>query len=528
MHGDETPDAYLNCAQDYANALVTISEPVKDKDLVMLVFSGLYKEYNGLKTIITAHQSPTAFSKLHALLSDHDYMLGKTHAPVKSITSSFAANYAVGSPSMPKAHQALFLELTAQLNTRANSHVTPDLEAIDNSEAYYGDDALHLGNGNNKGTIDNIIFQLGSIFALKDLGPLNYFLGIEIVPHVSGILLSQKKYILELLQSAVKYQQVVGSLQYVTLSRPDIAFAINKVILILLLKLSQMLTGLEIQMIDGLWGFAIYLGSNLISWTAHKQRTILRSSTKAEYKALADTIAEITWLQALFNKLGIRSFSTPILGCDNHAATYLSDNPIFQARTKYIEIDYHFVREKVAQGDLQVQYISTHDQIADIFTKPLPTPIFLFLRSKLQRKYVVENFEMAHMVTCNPCRTPIDMKSKLGVDVDPVCLHVHDPQEPYFSTLKQILRLLSWSSKWQSTLSRSIAEAKYPGVANVVAETCWLRNLLRELHTPLSSSTLVYCDNVSVVYLSYNPAQHQRTKHIKIDIYFVRDLVAVD
>nr|GEZ55554.1 hypothetical protein [Tanacetum cinerariifolium] len=58
--------------------------------------------------------------------------------------------------------------------------------------------------GNNKGTIDNIICQLGSAFALKDLGPLNYFLGIEIVPHVSGILLSQKKYILELLQSAVK------------------------------------------------------------------------------------------------------------------------------------------------------------------------------------------------------------------------------------------------------------------------------------------------------------------------------------
>ncbi|GKB54277.1 retrovirus-related pol polyprotein from transposon TNT 1-94 [Tanacetum coccineum] len=109
-----------------------------------------------------------------------------------------------------------------------------------------------------KGTIDNIICQLGSAFALKDLGPLNYFLGIEIVPHVSGILLSQKKYILELLQSAglsncnpvsspmvtssslslddstafsnpVKYRQVVGSLQYVTLSRPDIAFAVNKV-----------------------------------------------------------------------------------------------------------------------------------------------------------------------------------------------------------------------------------------------------------------------------------------------------------
>ncbi|GKB60129.1 ribonuclease H-like domain-containing protein, partial [Tanacetum coccineum] len=70
------------------------------------------------------------------------------------------------------------------------------------------------------------------------------------------------------------------------------------------------------------------------------------------------------------------------------------------------------------------------------------------------------------------------------------------------------------------------AEAEYRGVANVVAETCWLRNLLRELHTPLSSATLVYCDNVSAVYLSSNPVQHQRTKHIEIDIHFVRDLVA--
>ncbi|GKC24842.1 ribonuclease H-like domain-containing protein [Tanacetum coccineum] len=87
--------------------------------------------------------------------------------------------------------------------------------------------------------------------------------------------------------------------------------------------------------------------------------------------------------------------------------------------------------------------------------------------------------------------------------------------------------LLSWSSKCQQTLSRSSAEAEYRGAANVVVEICWLRNLLRELHTPLSSTTLVYCDNVSVMYLLSNPVQHQRTKHIEIDIHFVRDLVDV-
>nr|GEX73383.1 ribonuclease H-like domain-containing protein [Tanacetum cinerariifolium] len=85
--------------------------------------------------------------------------------------------------------------------------------------------------------------------------------------------------------------------------------------------------------------------------------------------------------------------------------------------------------------------------------------------------------------------------------------------------------LLSWSSKRQQTISRSSAEAEYRGVANVVVETAWLRNLLRELHSSLSAATLVYCDNVSAIYVSTNPFHHQRTKHIEIDIHFVRDLV---
>ncbi|GKC70543.1 ribonuclease H-like domain-containing protein [Tanacetum coccineum] len=86
--------------------------------------------------------------------------------------------------------------------------------------------------------------------------------------------------------------------------------------------------------------------------------------------------------------------------------------------------------------------------------------------------------------------------------------------------------LLSWSAKRQVTLSRSSAEAEYQGVANVVAETAWIRNLLLELHAPVSTATLVYCDNVSVVYLSTNPVQHQCNKHIEIDIHFVREYVA--
>ncbi|KAK4348782.1 hypothetical protein RND71_031537 [Anisodus tanguticus] len=86
--------------------------------------------------------------------------------------------------------------------------------------------------------------------------------------------------------------------------------------------------------------------------------------------------------------------------------------------------------------------------------------------------------------------------------------------------------LVSWSAKRQSTLSRSSAEAEYRWVANMVSESCWLRKILLELHCPIQKATLVYCDNISVIYLSSNPVQHQRTKHIEIDIHFVRKKVA--
>nr|GFB45294.1 ribonuclease H-like domain-containing protein [Tanacetum cinerariifolium] len=170
-----------------------------------------------------------------------------------------------------------------------------------------------------------------------------------------------------------------------------------------------------------------------------------------------------------------------------------------------------------------------------------------------QKKYACELLERANMVNCNPSRTPVDTDSKLGPEGVDICLYMHDPREPHFAALKRILwyvrctvdfglqlyasattslvgytdadwascpstrrstfeycvflgdNLLSWSSKRQHTISRSSVEAEYRGVANVVAETAWLRNLLRELYSPLFTATLVYCDNVSAVYLSANP-----------------------
>ncbi|GJV22428.1 ribonuclease H-like domain-containing protein [Tanacetum coccineum] len=160
-----------------------------------------------------------------------------------------------------------------------------------------------------------------------------------------------------------------------------------------------------------------------------------------------------------------------------------------------------------------------------------------------QRKYALQLLERAHMVHCNPSRTPIDTESKLGPDGVPVCLYMDDPREPHFAALKRILRYVqgtidfglqlyasattSLSTKRQHTLSRPSAEVEYRGVANIVAKTTWLRNLLRELHFPLSTATLVYCDNVSTVYMSANPVQHQRIKHIDIDIHFIHDMVTV-
>ncbi|GJV01668.1 ribonuclease H-like domain-containing protein [Tanacetum coccineum] len=169
-----------------------------------------------------------------------------------------------------------------------------------------------------------------------------------------------------------------------------------------------------------------------------------------------------------------------------------------------------------------------------------------------QRKYAFQLLERAHMVNCNPSRTLVDKESKLGPDgvpvqdltmyrslvgglqyltftrpdlsyaVQQICLYMHDLLEPHLAALKRILR---YSAKRQHTLSRSSAEAEYRGVANIVVETVWLHNLLRELHSPLLTTTLIYCDNISAVYMSANLVQHKRTKHIEINIHFVRDMV---
>ncbi|GKD30677.1 ribonuclease H-like domain-containing protein [Tanacetum coccineum] len=135
-----------------------------------------------------------------------------------------------------------------------------------------------------------------------------------------------------------------------------------------------------------------------------------------------------------------------------------------------------------------------------------------------QKKYALHHFERAHMVHCNLSRTPVDTESKMGRDGIPV----QDPT--LYRSLAGGYNILHLHVQI-FLMPFSSAEAEYHGVANVVAETTWLRNLLHELHSPLLAVTLVYCDNVSAIYMSADPVQHQRTKHIEIDIHFFHDMV---
>ncbi|GJV64418.1 ribonuclease H-like domain-containing protein [Tanacetum coccineum] len=168
----------------------------------------------------------------------------------------------------------------------------------------------------------------------------------------------------------------------------------------------------------------------------------------------------------------------------------------------------------------QVAYLLIY--VYDIILTASSPALLSRLSTIYKRKYALQLLERAHMVHCNPSRTPVDTESTLGpkgplgfclylyastttslvgyTDADRACCpSTHRSASGYCVFFGD--NLLSWSANRQHTLSRSNAKAEYRGVANIVAETAWLRNLLRELHSPLSTATLVYCDNVSAIYM---------------------------
>ncbi|XP_068323099.1 uncharacterized mitochondrial protein AtMg00810-like [Pyrus communis] len=301
----------------------------------------------------------------------------------------------------------------------------------------YVDDVILTGSSST--LINQVITALTAEFEMKDLGLLHYFLGLQISYTSEGLFVSQTKYINELVDkvdlqdskpcatpclpyhrllkddgkpyhSPAQYRSIVGALQYLTFTRPDIAFSVNQACqfmhnpmishVIAVKRILRYLKGtstygihfkpgpLHLQSYsDADWagdpndrrstsGFVVFIGSNPISWASKKQHTVSRSSTEAEYRALAITAAELAWIRQLLCDMHIPLHSSPMIYCDNILAIALSTNPVFHAKSKHIEIDYHFVRERVTRGDLQVHHVSSTDQSADILTKGLSAPLF--------------------------------------------------------------------------------------------------------------------------------------------------------
>lgn len=309
----------------------------------------------------------------------------------------------------------------------------------------YVDDIIITGSNSQK--LKQFTEKLNQGFSLKDLKQLNYFLGVEVYWDDTGIYLSQGKYISELLKKynmtylkpcptpmtigkplsisdgtlldkPTEYRSLIGALQYLTHTRPDLSFAVN--------KLSQFLKaptdchwsaakrvlrylkgtidlGLHIKVGDRLiltgfsdadWaccpddrrsiaGYCVYLGDTLVSWSSKKQAVISSSSTESKYRALAQVAAEMTWIQSLLNELQFTVEEIPVTWCDNMGANALASNPVYHARTKHIELDMHFVRDTVLAKELDVRFIPSFDQVADCLTKSLSNSRFHFLINKL-------------------------------------------------------------------------------------------------------------------------------------------------
>jgi len=297
--------------------------------------------------------------------------------------------------------------------------------------------------------LQRLMARLQSEFAMTDLGALHHFLGVAVTRTSDGLIMSQRQYAVDLLQRAgmaechptatpvdtqaklsahegnklsdkdsSEYRSIAGALQYLTLTRPDLAYAVQQVCLfmhaprephralikrILRYVKGTLSSGLHIgtgsiqtltAYSDADWagcpdsrrstsGFCVYLGDNLVSWSSKRQTTVSRSSAEAEYRAVAHVVAECCWLRQLLQELHLQLPQATVVFCDNVSAVYMTANSVHHKRTKHIEIDIHFVHEKVALGEIRVLHVPSSHQFADIMTKGLPTPLFTDFRTSL-------------------------------------------------------------------------------------------------------------------------------------------------
>ena len=314
----------------------------------------------------------------------------------------------------------------------------------------YVDDIIITGNRSS--FVSSVIKLLGVDFDLKDLELLHYFLGLQVDYTSSRLFVHQTKYASDLLKKfgmtdckpcktpsspnshflpndspllsdPTTYRSLVGALQYLSFTRPDLSFAVQQACQYMstptqnnlqaakhILRYLQGTLHFGIAFTPGpislsayydsdwardpvdrcsLTSMVLFFGNCPISWFAKKQGIVSRSSTEAEYRALASTTIELYWIRMLLRDFGLFLPHPPLLWCDNVSALTIATNPVFHARTKHIELDYHFVHEKVLRRDLLIKFISTHDQLADLFTKGLLSPWFNWLTSKLMWKFPI-------------------------------------------------------------------------------------------------------------------------------------------
>nr|GEX83880.1 ribonuclease H-like domain-containing protein [Tanacetum cinerariifolium] len=266
--------------------------------------------------------------------------------------------------------------------------------------------------------------------------------------------------------------QTLRSPLYLTFTRPDITYPVK--------QLFSYTTDSSIAYSDADWagcpttrrstlGYFVFLSNNLLSWSSKRQPTLSRSSAEAEYRGVANAVAETCLIRNLLRELRTPLSSATVVYCDN---------------------------DFVATGQVHVLHVPSRFQYADIFTKGLPLTLFDEFRDSmsLEREYNEHsNCHETHQI----------MPKLFSYTTDSLIAYSNADWAGCPTTRRSTLgycvflgnNLLSWSSKRQPTLSYSSAKAEYRGVANAVAETCWIRNLLRELRTPLSSATIVYCDN---------------------------------
>ncbi|EXB62181.1 hypothetical protein L484_017568 [Morus notabilis] len=305
----------------------------------------------------------------------------------------------------------------------------------------YVDDIVLTGNYEEE--IRRLKLLLSKEFEIKDLGHLRYFLGMEVARSRTGISVSQRKYVLDLLKEtgmigcrlvdtpmdpntklmprteemAVdkgQYQRLVGKLIYLTHMCLDISFAVSRVSQFLsnpsvthmeavdrilrylkrdpgkgLMFKKTLNRSLEVYT-DADWagspidrkstsGYCSYVWGNLVTWRSKKQQVVARSSAEAEFRALAQGICEGIWLKRLLDELKV-GISGPIdMMCDNQSAIAIAKNPIHHDRTKHVEIDRHFISEKIESNAISLKHVPSRHQAADILTKALFRPNFVEL-----------------------------------------------------------------------------------------------------------------------------------------------------